>query len=409
MKLLMENWRSYLVENQQASYCGDLYLFENDTITKTSFYDALNTLSESDGDVDAFLENWERSVDYQLENLNEQEFDPILKISTQAWMLQNKFKEKAAGKVIAVSKKINDFAEKNPKTAKVAKVVVGGLLAAAAVYGVSMILQSGGDASDIMEMAQSIQPEDPGLAQDLAECAQDFTAETVSQFAQEQQDVVEKVANTLSTAGEPALDQMGQAADNVAQDLGEYEDTIESLFDELNDKLGNERGDSNLQDVPEPSGNEVDVATGGEPRSFGNNWWSPPADMGPESAEVFEKYGPYGPEIYDAPMDFDKKMDLLELFEEDWQEFKKIAETLEGGGTLEDLDMTRKDFRKWAADSVYAPNRPDTFARNYGRVVKTATRAILDLPDANVQRAGVGGIPPEYMKALRKLVRASLK
>ena len=106
-----------------------MYLFENDTVTKTSFYDALNTLSESDGDVDAFLENWQRSVDYQLENLNEQEFDPILKISTQAWMLQNKFKEKAAGKVIAVSKKINDFAEKNPKTAKVAKVVVGGLLA----------------------------------------------------------------------------------------------------------------------------------------------------------------------------------------------------------------------------------------------------------------------------------------
>ena len=171
MKLLLENWRKYLVESEQASHYGDLYLFEGDTVTKTSFYDALNTLSESDGDVDAFLENWERSVDYQLENLNEQEFDPILKISTQAWMLQNKFKEKAAGKVIAVSKKINDFAEKNPKTAKVAKVVVGGLLAAAAVYGISMILQSGGDASDIMEMAQSIQPEDPGLAQDLVECA----------------------------------------------------------------------------------------------------------------------------------------------------------------------------------------------------------------------------------------------
>ena len=405
MKLLLENWRKYLVESEQESYCGDLYLFEGDTVTKTSFYNALNTLSESDNDVDTFLENWERSVDYQLENLNEQEFDPILKVSTQAWMLQNKLKEKAVGKVLAVSKKINDFAEKNPKTAKVAKVVVGGLFAAAAVYGISQILQSGGDASDVMELAQSIQPEDPSLAQDLAECAQEFNPQKVAEFAQEQQDVVEKVADTLSTAGEPALDQVGQAADSVAEDVPDGLDFWEDAFEEA----AAERSSGEGGDVPEPSGNEVDVATGGEPRSFGNNWWSPPADMGPESAEVFEKYGPYGPEIYDAPMDFDKKMDLLELFEEDWQEFKKIAETLEGGGTLEDLDMTRKDFRKWAADSVYAPNRPDTFARNYGRVVKTATRAILDLPDANVQRAGVGGIPPEYMKALRKLVRASLK
>ena len=75
MKLILENWRQYLNESEKLSYYGDLYLFENDRVTKTSFYDALNTLSESDDDVSTFLENWEKSVDYQLGLLKE-EYDP---------------------------------------------------------------------------------------------------------------------------------------------------------------------------------------------------------------------------------------------------------------------------------------------------------------------------------------------
>ena len=75
MKLLLENWRQYLNESENSPHYGDLYLFENDTVTKTSFYDALNTLSESDDDVNTFLENWEKSVDYQLGLLRE-EYDP---------------------------------------------------------------------------------------------------------------------------------------------------------------------------------------------------------------------------------------------------------------------------------------------------------------------------------------------
>ena len=51
------------------SYPRHLYLFEDDNITKTSFYDALNLLSENEGAVETFLENWERSVDYHIERL----------------------------------------------------------------------------------------------------------------------------------------------------------------------------------------------------------------------------------------------------------------------------------------------------------------------------------------------------
>ena len=245
MKLILENWREYLSESENSHHYGELYLFESDKVTKTSFYDALNTLSESDGDVDTFLENWERSVDYMFENLDEavpvetgvsSVDNAILKVSTQAWMLQNKLKEKAAGKVLAVSKKINDFAEKNPKTVKAAKVIVGGLLAAAAVYGISQIIQSGGDASDVMELAQSVQPEDPSLAQDLAECAQEFSPQKVAEFAQEQQDVVEKVADTLSAADQPALDQMGQVADGVAEKMPEGPDWNQMFLDAAAEK-----------------------------------------------------------------------------------------------------------------------------------------------------------------------------
>jgi hypothetical protein len=244
MKLLLENWRQYLNESEKSSHYGDLYLFENDTVTKTSFYDALNTLSESDGAVDTFLENWEKSVDYQLQNLNEQEFNPLFKLATQAWMIQDKFKEKAAEKVIAVSKKINDYSEKNPKTVKVAKVVVGGLLAAAAVYYIYKVVDKGGDASDVMELAQSLQPEDPDLAREVAECAQEFSPEKIAEFAQEQQGVVDKVADTLSAAGEPALDQMGQAADSVAQDMPEPLDWNEMFMDAAKEKQQAMQGDT---------------------------------------------------------------------------------------------------------------------------------------------------------------------
>ena len=244
MKLLLENWRQYLNESENSSHYGDLYLFENDTVTKTSFYDALNTLSESDDDTNTFLENWEKSVDYQLQNLNEQEFNPLFKLATQAWMIQDKFKEKAAEKVIAVSKKINDYSEKNPKTVKVAKVVVGGLLAAAAVYYIYKVVDKGGDASDVMELAQSLQPEDPDLAREVAECAQEFSPEKIAEFAQEQQGVVDKVADTLSAAGEPALDQMGQAADSVAQDMPEPLDWNEMFMDAAKEKQQAMQGDT---------------------------------------------------------------------------------------------------------------------------------------------------------------------
>ena len=169
---------------------------------------------------------------------------PIWTLLYQSWALEKKFKEKAVNKVISVSKKINDYAEKNPKTVKVAKVAVGGLLAAAAVYGIYKVIDKGGDASDVMELAQSLQPEDPDLAREVAECAQEFSPEKVVEFAQEQQDVVEKVADSLSTVDQPAIKQAAEIADSVAQDMPEPLDWNEMFMDAAKEKQQVMQGDT---------------------------------------------------------------------------------------------------------------------------------------------------------------------
>jgi len=158
MKLLLENWRQYLNESEKSSHYGDLYLFENDTVTKTSFYDALNTLSENENAIETFLENWERSVDYHIEQLDENALsdmasNPVLYLSTQAFMLIDRMKEKAAkyaGKIIGIVNKIRSFMqrfeEKHPVLYKVGSFAVKLIIVALAFYVLSSIL-GGSDAA----------------------------------------------------------------------------------------------------------------------------------------------------------------------------------------------------------------------------------------------------------------------
>jgi hypothetical protein len=141
-------------------------------------------------------------------------------------------KDKALKPVFNTVAKLNDYAEKNPKTGKAIKYATGGLLAALAIVGIYGVLHSGGDASDVMELAQSLQPEDPGLAKEVAECAQDFTPQKVAEFVKEQTNTIEQVADTLSTADNPAADQVAQAADAVAGEVGGWEDELEDMFNE---------------------------------------------------------------------------------------------------------------------------------------------------------------------------------
>ena len=158
MKLLFENWRQYLAESEKTQDCGHLYLFEGDTVRKTSFYDALSLLSENENAIETFLENWERSVDYHIEQIDEGALadmasNPVLYLSTQAFIFIDRMKEKVAkyaGKILGVVNKIRSFMqrfeEKHPVLYKVGSFAVKLIIVALAFYVLSSIL-GGSDAA----------------------------------------------------------------------------------------------------------------------------------------------------------------------------------------------------------------------------------------------------------------------
>ena len=202
-----------------------MYLFEGNEVSSTSFYEAINTLSESDDDTDRFLENWERSVGYMLENikLNEQSSDSVLddavlKASTQAYMMIQKLKGKAVAPVINVMKKLKSFEQKNPKTAKALKFTLKGLAVAVATAGLSTALAGGGGPEEIQAVADALASVAPDVADGVAQVAQaDGTeyVEVAKQVASNQEQTLSQVADALSQSNDPGLQQIGDAAQNT--------------------------------------------------------------------------------------------------------------------------------------------------------------------------------------------------
>jgi hypothetical protein len=136
MKLIMEGWRRFVVEQETTQDLGPLYIFENDTVAKVSFSDRLNMLNESDGDLLLFVEQWERSAEHVLETLEEGLMgqlklfgsNPIGFLLTQAFHLIEKLKQipgllfKGMKKVFAIAGKViglsGSLREKHPRLAK---------------------------------------------------------------------------------------------------------------------------------------------------------------------------------------------------------------------------------------------------------------------------------------------------
>jgi|TARA_X000001382_G_scaffold130645_1_gene126269 hypothetical protein len=168
MKLIMENWREYLTENQQASYHDNLYLFENDTIKNTSFNDTLDALTESDDDIEAFLENWEKSIDYELQQLNEGIVgDFIFNASIKVFQLMDKIKNKIAKHAVKIIKFVNKiraaakrFEKKYPKTYKFAALVAKVIILIVAYYVISSLMGSAdAQAGDVIQPGRGQDPE----------------------------------------------------------------------------------------------------------------------------------------------------------------------------------------------------------------------------------------------------------
>ena len=168
MKLIMENWREYLTENQQASYHDNLYLFENDTIKNTSFNDTLDALTESDDDIEAFLENWEKSIDYELQQLNEGIVgDFIFNASIKVFQLMDKIKNKIAKHAVKIIKFVNKiraaakrFEKKYPNTYKFAALVAKVIILIVAYYVISSLMGSAdAQAGDVIQPGRGQDPE----------------------------------------------------------------------------------------------------------------------------------------------------------------------------------------------------------------------------------------------------------
>ena len=242
MKLLFENWRKFVAEAERTKNYGDLYLFENDSVQRVSFYDRFSSLNESDDDFEIFLEQWERSVDYIFNNLTEQEedSDAILKASTQAYMLLQRGGA-AVGKVMNFAKKLKD----KGNLGKVGGVILLGLAAGAAAVAINSLVVAGTDPAEFQQamaqVADAASAIDPSVGQAVEQVAQNPEAalEVMPQLDQ----AVEQSTQQLSQVDNEVVQQMAQEADKVSQKIPEM-DEFASMFEDalLQDLEASESG-----------------------------------------------------------------------------------------------------------------------------------------------------------------------
>ena len=188
MQLIMENWRNYVAEVESEDRYGYLYLFEGDSVKKVSFHQRLKSLNESEGDFELFLEEWEKSVTYQLDRLDEASIeaahDAYLKTQAQAWNLLTLDLPKAKDKVFAyvknLKKKLMGDKQVDPRIAKIAKVSLAGLTAALAVGGAMALMKAGMEPQDAVDLGQNLNALDPGAGDGFVEAAKNLTPEALS-------------------------------------------------------------------------------------------------------------------------------------------------------------------------------------------------------------------------------------
>jgi len=230
VKLLMENWRKFVAETERTKNYGDLYLFENDSVQKVSFYDRFSTLNESDDDFELFLEQWEKSVDYMLNNLSEQEenYTASLQAGTQAFVLLQRGGA-AVGKVMNFAKKLKD----KGNLGKIGGVMLRALAAGAAAVAINSLLGAGADASEFQQamaqVADAVGAVDASVGQAVEQIAQNPEAalEVMPQLDQ----AVEQSAQQLSQVDDEAVQQMAQEAEKVSQQIPEGDD-FASMFED---------------------------------------------------------------------------------------------------------------------------------------------------------------------------------
>jgi len=379
MKLLMENWRKFVAETERTKNYGDLYLFENDSIQKVSFYDRFSTLNESDDDFKLFLEQWEKSIDYIFNNLSEQEEsnDAILRASTQAYMLLQRGGA-AVGKVMNFAKKLKD----KGTLGKVGDVVLLGLVAAAGAVTINSLVAAGADPAEfqqaVSQVADATSAIDPSVGQALEQVVQNPEAalEVMPQLDQ----AIEQSAQQLSQVDNEAVQQMAQEADKVSQQMPDN-DEFARMFDEVlrQDKEAADQAREAAQQASE-TGIEQDAAWDYYDYSteeFQQKGWQKKInDIGNKLFGPDSKYGQKWRKamdiVYDAPeIRGDRGTDMMNR-----QEFKEFTKALKDQGVdpkairlvkriwksekFDDLlNAVGEDLATWPTSKMTAPPPPD--------------------------------------------------
>ena len=126
MKLILENWRTFVQQSENDG--GVLYLKENNIITEKSFAEQLSLISESnDEQVSEFLTTWSESVDYALsQDILE---EGVMDIVKQAASTLAKLGSKSWDTVKSVSQKILGFVERfKENNPTIYKMIVGAVI-----------------------------------------------------------------------------------------------------------------------------------------------------------------------------------------------------------------------------------------------------------------------------------------
>jgi hypothetical protein len=187
MKLIMESWRKF----EKGSDAGTLCLFENRSVRRVPFEEALNSIGNTEKELDLFLEKWEKSLDYELKRINEVDWkslkeNPVLYLSTQIFLFIQKVKDKIvkyASKILAGTQKIRalaaKFEKKHPRIYQIGTTVAKVATAAVALYALQSVLGDNsayaGDMTqfgDVVADADQLNSLADTLAQDDSEALQ---------------------------------------------------------------------------------------------------------------------------------------------------------------------------------------------------------------------------------------------
>ena len=233
MKLILENWRTFI--QQSESDCGVLYLKENKTITEKSFTKQLSLVSESnDEQVNEFLATWSESVDYALSqdileegliDIVKQAANTLKKLGTKSWDTVRSVTQKILGFV-------ERFKEKNPK---IYKAIVGACIAALAI-GLFYLTADSMDMDAVttaMEQLANMQIPDVKIS----EIVRDFTSQgTVDALREAYTQLQQHVGNYLGemqSSDVQIISDLGQSLSKMMSKTTQtaaYETSFDNLF-----------------------------------------------------------------------------------------------------------------------------------------------------------------------------------